>query len=698
MALNLWKVAKGLFYTPQTAAPSTPDNGSTYFDASLGKFQFRESGSWKGLGSGSAGINYITNPDADTGVTGWATYKDTAGVAPQNGTGGTATHISLTTSSTSPLRGINSFIVANSGATTAQGEGISFDFTIDAADQAKILDISFDYAINSGTFAGGSQGPITVLGDLVVWVYDVTNSTLIQPTPFVLTGSVAGQKYKFQGNFQTASNSTSYRLILHVPTTTILAWSMKFDNVVVGPQVGVFGAPITSPTVFPMVITGTSSNPTKATVPDTDKATWFRIGKFMHIHYEYGSSTGTGGAAGSGTYLFALPLGFQVDTQTVLPDPGQNGGTVGTAQVGTSTDNLAGAVKIYDSTHLVVEVMNNNVAKVQVTSTTYQLSTVGLKYSFDAIVPILGWESNLLMSQDASTRVVAAKYFGMNVAVTNNSTDIGLKWDIAAYDTHGAYVASNGFFVCPVNGKYRVAMHVGSSTNISGTIGSAILVAVKINGVQTNIIATQVRQSTSAFAVDLLGYSEEDCKAGDLITITANNPSSNSASFTTSGSLNSWMTISLIQGPETIVSSESVSVMWYRPNSFSLSTSPQIPTFTQKGHDTHGAWDSTNGIFTAPMAGKYRVTVQIQCSASSSTVNPRILVGANNDNDGFSFNVGTFVYQATGTNMNPFVNGSITFKCVAGSKIQFNVTAESGISGTVVGSDNGYMMIERVGN
>ena len=177
------------------------------------------SGSGGAGGSGSGGINYILNPDAETDTTGWAAYADTAQADPEDGTGGSPT-VTITQNTTTPLRGTGDFVITKDAA-SRQGEGVSYDFTIDKADQARVLRVTYDYEI-SANFS---------VDDITMWVYDVTNTRLISVTDNALDGSG-----RFIGEFQTSADSTSYRLIFHIPTTNALAWTFNFDNVQVGPR------------------------------------------------------------------------------------------------------------------------------------------------------------------------------------------------------------------------------------------------------------------------------------------------------------------------------------------------------------------------------------------------------------------------------------------------------------------------------
>ncbi len=108
-------------------------------------------------------INYIGNNTAEIDTTGWATYADAAGNVPVNGTGGTATNLTFSRSTSSPLRNTGSFLLAQANSTSLQGKGASYDFSIDTADQATMLQIQFNYNASSTFIA--SDGMTAPLND-----------------------------------------------------------------------------------------------------------------------------------------------------------------------------------------------------------------------------------------------------------------------------------------------------------------------------------------------------------------------------------------------------------------------------------------------------------------------------------------------------------------------------------------------------
>ena len=118
--------------------------------------------------------NYIEARDG-TKLGLWTTYADAAGTSPVDGTGGSpaSTFVAQTDSA---IRKNTNFLWTKT-AVNRQGEGFSYAFSIDNADKGKVLQISFEYLIASGTFADN---------DMSVWVYDVTNAVLIQPAPYLI--------------------------------------------------------------------------------------------------------------------------------------------------------------------------------------------------------------------------------------------------------------------------------------------------------------------------------------------------------------------------------------------------------------------------------------------------------------------------------------------------------------------------------
>jgi hypothetical protein len=140
---------------------------------------------------------------------------------------------------------------------------------------------------------------------------------------------------------------------------------------------------------YALTIGATTTAPTKATTIIFDKAYWRRNGDTMEIVYTYKHTSNTGAANGSGTYLFPIPAGYTIDTSKIAFDTGYATGTVGSALIYDTASNVTSAMKIYNSTNML---MSSN-STILVGSSNFQITNSTIVYSFTAKVPITGWSA-----------------------------------------------------------------------------------------------------------------------------------------------------------------------------------------------------------------------------------------------------------------------------------------------------------------
>jgi hypothetical protein len=291
--------------TAPTIINSTVDPTSTATDAEPGSlllntssgtvYKKLDSGSstnWEIFGEGgSGGINYIENNDAETGSDGWARYDDQSGGDPSIPTDGTGTDVSITTFfgtiSTAGVvrRGTQSFEFQKPASDT-QGQGFSYDFSIDNQDEGKQLTVSFDYAFNNTDY---------VNGDIAVFVYQVSGGGALlgrvsndDDGDVLYAGTSSPNGGRFTGSFQSVDGQADYRLIFHVTSTNLNDYRMYLDNVSVSPDVTVPGAIIGTETAFTPSYTG-------FTLGDGSETGWKyqRIGSSLRIQGEtnFGSTS-----------------------------------------------------------------------------------------------------------------------------------------------------------------------------------------------------------------------------------------------------------------------------------------------------------------------------------------------------------------------------------------------------------------------
>lgn len=255
--------------------------------------------------------NYIQNGNFEmydafaaqvAGATKWNAYKDAAQPTPVDGTGGTATVIrNASVGSGSQLRGTRSWQITKTG--NAQGEGYSQDFTIDPADKSQTISISFDF----------NSGSAYTTGDLAVYIYDVTNSTLITPS-VVNIPSGAGL---FKSTF-TTTTSTSYRIIFHCAASnaTTTNWSMTIDTIQVIRNESSAATTITNWQSYTPTISGFGT-------VTNNVAHYRRVGDTIFVSGSFTSGTSTATLAG-----VSLPSSLSFDSTKSPTDQTRNLGIV----------------------------------------------------------------------------------------------------------------------------------------------------------------------------------------------------------------------------------------------------------------------------------------------------------------------------------------------------------------------------------
>lgn len=610
---------------------------------------------------------YITNGDAEVGTLGWTTYADAAGSAPVDGSGGSP-NVSWTRSNSSPLRGSGSFVLTKDAA-NRQGQGGSYDFTIDAADKAKVLQVSFDYIVSSGTFVAGNPSDRTSAGDsdLTIWIYDVTNGVLIQPSTYRLFSNSSTIASQFVSNFQTASNSTSYRIIFHCGTTSAAAYAIKFDNINVLPTTYVYGTPITDWSSYTPTFNG---SPTVASVTFWSR----RAGDSLQVMGAFQLT-----AVNASTTALTIPSGLSIDT----------------AKVGSSRKFVLGeCTRIYQTgteTSLTKHVAAYNtgflnqifIASTGVSQNLGQNAWNGLFVNNDwvtveATIPIAGWSSSVQMSDNADTRVVdCVVTTTANITGTAGSAFV---FPTVTKDSHGAYNSSTGVYTIPVAGDYQI-----HGTGLYNNVGD-INCNIQVNGsFNNNLTTTDTARSKSGSMLI------PNLKAGDTIKLV---PDVNRNLLFSAGNYIPTLAIVKISGPESIAATENVNMKCYSTNGQSFAnnttTKVQLPT---KAFDSHGGFDNiTNYRYTVPTSGVYDIYCQVTLtSGTSGTIRVAYVykngseVAANYINSGVS-----------GTNG---VSISYSDKAIAGDYYEFFFFHNSG--GAILGDTTAqrtFMKINKVGN
>jgi len=582
--LDLVSTTKG-FLTPrmttvQRDAISSPTTGLLIYNTDTNTLNQYNGTAWGVVaGSGGGGRNYIEeNPDAETNTTGWVTYADAAGSIPVDGTGGSA-NITWTRTTSTPLAGDGSFLLTKD-AVNRQGQGVSFDFTIEREDRGKMLQIDYTYEIASGTYA---------TGDLSWHIYDVTNSRYIQPSAYQVE-NVGVSSYAQPLTFQTSIDSTSYRLILHVASTSAVAYTAKFDSVKVGPQNQANGPPVTD---------WVSYTPTGSWTSNSTYSGKYRIiGDTMHYKVRVAIAGGSPNA--TSLTINHMPAGFSIDTSKLL---GTNGAEVVVATCGvTANGNAYSATAYHNGTNIapVTNVTSSSYSLITNISNTIPATFVsGDEVECEGSTPLAGRSSNVVVSSSANTRPVAA--WRNTLSSTTITANTALQFTTAGYDSHGGFT-SNSTYTVPVPGYYRVVFN-GLSLS-SGTANCNLVV----NGTGRSILAGY------GSSIRGIGVASAQVNAGDAITVSCD------SSVTASSAAAVNLFIEKMDGPAQITAGNLILARYTTAagQSTNGTGSATLIDFGTKDFDLTGS--VTTGAswkFTAPAPGYYELCAQILLSATT---------------------------------------------------------------------------------
>lgn len=355
-----------------------------------------------GSGSGTGGINYIENPDAETGTSGWLRYKDAAGTVPVDGTGGSP---NITFDTSEVVRGSKSFTITKDAA-NRQGEGVSYQIeSIDPVDRGQLLTLQFDYEVIGSGFATGDSS------DVRIFVWDAGGGGQLLGTS---NNSILANKGHFQCTVQMVNADDQMRVIFHIATTNASGWIFAFDNVQFGPHQITFGPAMSDFKTTPTIIEAVTTDPTKGTTT-IDQMSYRRVGDSMEIILQYEQTAA--GSAGSGTYLFKLPGDVSIDTSKYTLPTSAGSAALGSATAFDGTDLYTGLVYAYDSQHLVMVVLNDTTTAAGVSDSFLGLGGTTRFYGFQAVVPIDGWTTNTVTAESRTVRIADVIQFGTNVTV-----------------------------------------------------------------------------------------------------------------------------------------------------------------------------------------------------------------------------------------------------------------------------------------
>ncbi len=539
-----------------------------------------------------ASSSYIANNNFEFNATGWATYADAAAPAPVDGTGGSPTIVFVRTTN-APLSGAASgYFAKNASGSSQQGQGVSYDFDIDLADRAQVLNIQFDYNTSTNY----------VDGDIRVYVFARGANEVIEVIDRDLYASSFG---KFSGTFQTRSDVSAYRLIFHIASTNTNTYEVMIDNVFVGSK----------PIVKGPIVTDWESYNITATNIAVSSITAFkrREGDSYYI-------TGELIASGAATGTITLNIPDTIDTTKI--------GTyligTGFAQIGT----LYAIGKPYRASASTIQFISDG------TSQTWSNTIPGTwasnsRLRFDFKIPITGLSSNVVLSDDAGNRDIsfAVTKSASQTGINTNNTRVLVTWNTIESDSSASFNTTTSQFTAPESGKYFFSASITiAATNVLAA--NYALVFFKNNvqitgyGIETPTAATAVGKDTSIIL---------DLSKGDTIDVRLYGAGNNSVNtLTINPGSESRFSGYKLPSPQTIAASEIVACRYNTNTARAVSDATAI-IFEDLVYDTHNSYNTTTGQWTCPQSGYYRFDSNIETNAfTPSAINNYLRINARN--------------------------------------------------------------------
>lgn len=547
--------------------------GDISYDSTKGAPQWNDGTGWQDFGSGQGGINFIDNGNAEGGTTGWATFDD--GGSYVDGTGGSPANVTWTRVTGTPLRGNGTFRFTKSAA-DASGEGVSYDYTITEAHKAEAQRIRFYYKPDA-TY---------VDEEIEVRIYDVTNSQIIKPVPAKIQNTSLSERPFFE--FQSSASGTSYRISFVVIGTSATAYTVDFDEIEVGPKE--FGT-------INQITDGISFAPTYSGIAGTpliEEGTYKRIGEEAYIRYLFQTS----GSGVTSDIILDLPAGLTISNDSEKLPIGVNANQeVGIAMARDLTGNRwTGNAYINDSTSIKISGPNNVgdwASAVPFTWVSGDLLSVTIQ------VPIEGWSSGSEIQNIYTNRDIKATGAGLTSNLTLSGSPAVVKY-LELVDTTASYDPSTGIFTVPEKGDYRYELTLATS-GLSSAAGHSYQTRVYKNGA-TERQAYKIAYAASATPdSESLSFMLEDLEVGDTIETRVYEAGGTGYSISSS-TLYTTFSIEKTKSPKQVTAAEKV-VEVYTSNAGTVYTNTDAFVCEDQLTSTHGAYNTTTGVFTAPRAG-----------------------------------------------------------------------------------------------
>lgn len=545
--------------------------------------------------------NYLKSSFENGTTTGWSLFSTTlTGGLPTGTISAGAASLALTTTSTNPIDGAFSLQLSAAGVATA-GHGIISDvFTLSNGDLGKMLNSKFSYNVVSGAtnlnFSGllGSQ-------TIAVAFRDVTSSVWI-PAPVGYLGMNQGTGYSESSPISFQSSVTvgqQYQMAIYFSQASAGATTLTFDNFVCSKTVITSGYAGSDWVSYTPTVSNLGSGGGTAT------GKYRRVGDSAEVYIRF-SKDATAGTNSGLAVTFSIPSGLSVDTTKITSLSGRV--VVGTADLEVANTNPPAVALLFNSygSNLI---LTGNFATIDAVGTFFGSNQTA---NLTAMVPIVGWSSNVAQSSDSDQRVYATKvYQALTTSIATGDTKVPFT-AAATYDTAGMYSTTNSNVVIPATGFYDIEVALAASPGAANSYLTAVV--YRNNSFAENLGVILMSATGPTFF--LQGNKTILCNAGDVVDIRAR---ATTACNLSSDISNTFFTITKRSGPAVVQATESVNARYLAvgTQSVTATTQTRITIFTSKDYDSHAAYNPATG-YVVPVSGKYRMGFSMGSNATNA--------------------------------------------------------------------------------
>lgn len=582
---------------------------------------------------------------------------------------------------TNPINGAYSLLLATTGAGTIGDGYVSQAYPVTEKYRAQVLSFRGSYKVVSGTPAM----PGTSANTYAIAVYDVTNNAWLGAAGtfnFVQSNGVG----TVSGTFQTAITTAKVQLFIYSPIAPTGASSLMLDDFYIGPQTTAVGPAMTDWVAYTPTYTGFGT-------VTTTSMFWRRVGDSIELAGGFTAGTTTAVEA-----RVSLPSGFtSSDTSKIGAIR-----VVGEASINASSATYFGTYVTAEPSVTYVTFTQqgstyNNITK----ETASFIAGAGALITLNAKLPIQGWSSNSSMSSDSDTRVVASRYTTMAGQSIANATTAIVDFGTVDYDLTGSVTTGAAWkYTAPVSGKYKVSAKVTWATGFAFTSTNALRMDLYKNGSYfSRLHYYGIEVSSSSIGRMNIGSDEVSLNAGDYVDVRVSHDEAATKGLATIAGSTS-ISIERLSGPATIASSESVSMRATRETSTqTLSASSNtvviFNSISTQGYSSHSAYNTSTGVYTVPISGKYRVTYFLQVAMTGTFSSTQVFVRKNTANR-WAADYGPNATVSVAAQI--AWRGTDTISCVVGDTIDVLFSSGTQTNTLQNGSSQAVLTIERVGN